>query len=297
MPQIDLTKVSPATFPNAEDDVFEFKCSATPHNELKKKLDRASSGFANAGGGCFIYGLDNNGNADGGVADTVGNQDLRDWLDQIIARVTPRPSYDIRLYNDCEGRGTLDAGNVVAAVSIFPSETAPHQAYDKKYYIRAGAHTLPAGHYIVEAIWAMRHFSKPRMTHLVRQRPDYGEVVQIGFVALTEAPAIDVELAMDPLPGSYSQGCCEFPVHIGVIDRNTPFFFDISTREEIRRHSNDEFILKLTYHDLASNSYTYQKTINLFRSMPSLRFFKKDIGDVVQSLDSIKEELVKRSDA
>lgn len=227
----------------------------------------------------------------------MGNQGLRDWLDQIVARVTPRLLYDIRLYDDCEGRGILDVGKVVAAVSIFPSETAPHQASDNKYYIRAGAHTLPAGHDIVEAIWARRHISRPRITHLVRESPDDGEVVQIGLVALTEAPAINIELTMEPLPGLYSQGCREFPVHIGVIDRNTPFFFDVSTREEIRRHPDEEFVLKVTYHDLGSNPYVHRKTIRLFRSMPSLRFFKKgiDVDGVVKSLDSIKQELAKRS--
>ncbi len=65
MPYIDLTKVSPATFPEAENGVFEFKRSATPEKELKKKLDRASSAFANTGGGCFIYGVDGSGDADG----------------------------------------------------------------------------------------------------------------------------------------------------------------------------------------------------------------------------------------
>lgn len=86
MSLIDLATISPANFPVDEDDVFEFKSSATPQNELKKKLDRAASGFSNSGGGCFIYGVDGNGNADGGVDPTVGKQDIRDWLDQIIAK-------------------------------------------------------------------------------------------------------------------------------------------------------------------------------------------------------------------
>ena len=101
-------------------------------------------------------------------------------------------------------------------------------------------------------------------------------------------------LAAEPLPGLYRPGCREFPVRIGVIDRNEPFFFDVSTREETRRNADDEFILKVSYHDLAGNEYEYCETICLFRSLPSLRFFEKDIKDVVESLNSIKQELASR---
>ena len=202
MPRIDLTKLSPSSFPTAEDDAFEFKRSGTPIKELKKKLDRAASGFANSGGGCFIFGLDGTGNADGGVAIKVERQDLRDWMDQIISSVTPTPEYEIRLYDDCEKRGLLDPDKVIAAVSILPSESGPHQAFDKKYYIRAGAHTVSAGHFIVEALWARRSIQKPILVHRLRAKPGANSIVQVGVVAVTDAPALNVEFTLSPLNGT-----------------------------------------------------------------------------------------------
>jgi len=163
MPKVDLSQLEPDDFPNSEDDTFEFKSSQSSDSEIKKKLDRAVSGFSNAGGGCFIYGVDDEGNADGGVNQKVGRQDLRDWLDQVITKIAPLPEYNIRLYEDCGNRGTLEHGKVIAAISISPSNIGPHQATDKKYYIRAGAHTEPASHYLVEAIWARRHMQKPKV--------------------------------------------------------------------------------------------------------------------------------------
>ena len=101
MPKVDLSQLEPDDFPNSEDDTFEFKSSQASDSEIKKKLDRAVSGFSNAGGGCFIYGVDDEGNADGGVNQKVGRQDLRDWLDQVITKIAPLPEYNIRLYEDC----------------------------------------------------------------------------------------------------------------------------------------------------------------------------------------------------
>jgi predicted HTH transcriptional regulator len=81
------TNMDLSFLPTAEDDEFEFKSSATPTNDLSKKLAAAGSAFSNSGGGWFIAGVDDKtGNADGGVAPTVGRQDLRNWVDQ--ARLT-----------------------------------------------------------------------------------------------------------------------------------------------------------------------------------------------------------------
>lgn len=238
--------------PRQEDDRVEFKGSRTPPKELGTKLACAVSGFANSGGGIFIAGIDSKtGDADGGltVNEFCGRQPLAEWADQFICQVSPIPCFHIELVENPDGRGTIDPDKAVLVVLIDESSNGPHMAPDHRYYIRAGRHTVHARHSIVEAIWAKRHLSKPRITHHVRPRPDDDEVVQVGLVALTDAPAIDVELAMEPLPGIYGKECREFPVQIGVIDRNTPLFFDVSTREAIRRHSDEEFNLTVTYHD------------------------------------------------
>jgi hypothetical protein len=292
MPHIDLTAITPSTFPGAEDDAFEFKSSATPPNELKKKLDRAASGFANAGGGCFIYGVDDNGDPDGGSNPTVGKQDLRDWLDQIVARVTPPPSYDIRIYDDSEGRGTLDSGNVIAAVSIHPSDTGPHQASDNKYYIRAGAHTLPAGHYLVEALWARRYAQKPVLTHILREKPSASGIVQVGVVALTDAPAIDVEVTLSPLNGLLANLAKYFPIRLPVVDRNNSFYLDVSLMHQVDKELSDDVKVSIAYKDYAGNTYKHESDVPLQNSLRPITIGTEAETKIARALEKLEKPLV-----
>jgi len=192
--KINLETFDLTQLPSVEDDHFEFKSSSTPHNELKKKLSCAVSGFANAGGGCFVVGVDGNGNADNGLSLKIGRQDLRDWVDQIVNEVAPVPKYDIKLISDPMGRGVIQPDSAVLLVAIHESYAGPHMAPDKHYYIRAGTHTVPAQHFIIDAIWAKRYFFKPRLTHLFRLKPEQERTIQLGILALTDAPAVDVKI-------------------------------------------------------------------------------------------------------
>ena len=79
-----------ATIPTAEDDLFEYKSSLTGDAKLAEKISAAASGFWNSGGGFFVAGVDGAGNPDGGIAQTVGRQSRRDWVDQHLARIEPR---------------------------------------------------------------------------------------------------------------------------------------------------------------------------------------------------------------
>ncbi|WP_298912853.1 ATP-binding protein [uncultured Nostoc sp.] len=135
MSKINLETFDLTQLPIAEDDNFEFKSSDTSYNELKKKLSCAVSGFANSGGGCFVGGVDGNGNADKGLLLKIGRQDLRDWVDQIISQVEPVPSYDLKLIQDPFGRGTIQTDSAVLLVVIHESYFAPHMAPDNHYYI------------------------------------------------------------------------------------------------------------------------------------------------------------------
>jgi hypothetical protein len=300
MPQSDpkrpeslRTLLTPSTFPNSEDDFFEFKSSQTPFNDLKTKLDRSVSAFANSGGGCFIYGVDSHGNADGGVSPNVGKQSLRDWLDQIITKISPTPSYDIKLYNDCEGRGTLNPGNVIAAVLIFASDSDPRQASDKKYYIRAGAHTIPAGHYIVEALWARRQVQKPVLRHVTRMKPSVREVVQIGVVALTDAPALDVEFTLTPLKGQLQKIKNLFPIKLPVIDRRTPFFVDVAIYSSVNDTLPNDVKVQVTYKDLKGQTYLYESEYPLQQSLPPTILGTESGIQIARSLERLEEVLSK----
>jgi len=177
--KINLETFDLTQLPSVEDDHFEFKSSSTPHNEFKKKLNCAVSGFANAGGGGFVVGVDGNGNADNGLSLKIERQDLRDWVDQIVNQVEPVPKYDIKLISDPMGRGVIQPDSAVLLVAIHESYAGPHMAQDKHYYIRAGAHTVKAPHFIIDAIWAKRYFFKPRLTHLFRRKPEQEQTIQL----------------------------------------------------------------------------------------------------------------------
>ena len=280
-----------------QDHKFEFKSSQTSPADLKKKLGCAVSGFANSGGGRFVAGVDDKtGDPDGGFAieNFVGRQSLRAWADQIVHQVEPTPRYEVEVVEDSHGRGRIDQGKAVLVVSVEESYYGPHMAPDRKYYIRAGVHTEPATQFIVEAIWAKRHFSKPRIAHILRERPDNAEIIQIGLIALTDSPAINIELKIEPLPG-FLKGTTlrEFPVTIGAIDSHFPFVFDIATRTDAEGHPDEEFTLSATYHDLASNPYPYEPRINLFRSLPSLRFFRTGLAEIADILRDLQRSVVK----
>ena len=284
----DLTQLPPV-----EDDRFEFKSSSTPHSELKKKLNCAVSGFANAGGGCFVVGVDGNGNADNGLSLKIGRQDLRDWVDQIVNKVEPVPKYDIKLISDPMGRGVIQPDSAVLLVAIHESYAGPHMAEDKHYYIRAGAHTVKAQHFIIDAIWAKRHFFKPRLTHLFRLKPEQEQTIQLGIIALTDAPAVDVKINLLPLPQMIRHCDSLFPLQISVIDRNNPFFFDVSTYYQAEERFGKDVYLEVEYYDLAGNFYPYKTPLEVSGSVSPITIGNDNPAKMVKALESINEVLLK----
>ncbi|MBX9654213.1 ATP-binding protein [bacterium] len=262
-------------------------------NDLKKKLSFAVSGFGNSGGGYFLAGIDGSGNADGGFPERIGNQDLRDWADQIIHQVGPTPSYEIKLLYDPKGRGVIYPNHCVLAVGIHESESGPHMAPDNRYYIRAGAHTVASRHFITDAIWAKRHFAKPRLTHAFRPKPDYHQAIQLGIVALTPAPAVDVEISLFPLGELLRENSKYFPLRIPMIDRDNPFFFDVTTWHQAEERFGNSVRLSVTYKDLANNSYKFEKAVSIANEMAPLVIGSDPMEKMAKALESI-EKLLKK---
>ncbi|BAS60433.1 MULTISPECIES: AlbA family DNA-binding domain-containing protein [Leptolyngbya] len=287
MLKIDLESFDLTQLPTAEDDHFEFKCSGVSMDDLKKKLKCAVSGFANSGGGCFVAGVDGDGNADGGVPLKVGKQALRDWVDQAVYQVEPTPSYEIKLIQDSAGRGEIKAGFAVLLVVIAESNAGPHMAPDKCYYIRAGAHTERAQHFIVEAIWAKRHLSKPRLTHSLRLKPDKELVAQLGVLALTDAPALNVSISISPLPRLLQNYSAQFPIKCSMIDRSNPYFFDIATYAGSSSEFDRDIVLNAEYDDLAGNHYVYSAAIQATSSLPPISIGGDPTNEIVKVLKSI----------
>jgi hypothetical protein len=293
----ELNAVEPydlSQLPSGETDEFGFKSSLIKHkDQLKNDLCRAVSAFANSGGGTFIAGVDGEGAPDGGLSLDIGKADLRDWVDKVVRNVAPTPNYEVRFGVASDGRGRIDGDKKVLVVVVKESTIGPHMAHDNKYYIRAGTHTEPARHFIVEAIWAKRYLSKPRIAHVVRPSPQDSEILQLGIVALTGAPAVDLRVGLSHMPMT-GKILHEFPLHVEVIDQQNPMFFDISTRECVRRSPKEhELELSVTYHDLASNEYEYKRTVNLERSVSSLRFFHEpiDLKSIERSLELIANSM------
>ena len=292
MLEINLETFDLTQLPSAEDGDFEFKSSSTPYDGLKKKLSCAVSGFANSGGGYFLVGVDGNGEADGGLPLKIGKQDLRDWVDQVVKQVQPVPRYDIKLIYDSMGRGTIHPSSVVLLVSIHESYIGPHMAPDYHYYIRAGAHTEKASHLIVDAIWAKRHFSKPRLTHLFRLKPGKEEAIQLGILALTDAPAVGIKINVSPLPQMLQHQKSLFPLQASVIDQNNPFFFDVTIYSQATKHFGDNVFLEVEYCDLAGNSYTYRTKVEVAGSLPPTCIGNDNPAKIVEALKSINNVLL-----
>jgi Putative DNA-binding domain len=284
----DLTNL-----PSVEDDEFEFKSSATPISELGKKLACAASGFANSGGGIFVAGVDGHGDADGGLPTSIGRQVLRDWVDQIIHQVEPTPMYELNLFEDSNGRGSINPNCSVLVVAFKESHYGPHMAPDHRYYIRAGAHTVPARHFIVDSLWAKRHSAKPRLIHTFRVKPENHQVVQLGIVSLTSVPAIDVEISISPLGELLKDLADYFPLFVPVIDPTTPFYFDVSTWTMIKERFGENVHLTLKYLDLSGNTYIYEAELNIERSFGPMRFGGNADDKIVKALESIEKSLKK----
>jgi Putative DNA-binding domain len=288
---IDLETFDLSQLPIAEDDDFEFKSSRTSFDGLKEKLQCAASGFANSGGGYFIAGVDSNGNADGGFTLKKGRQDLRDWVDQIVHDIVPAPKYDIKLIVDSGERGHINQDSAVLVLYVYESNIGPHMAPDNHYYIRAGAHTVPAKHFIVDAIWAKRHVSKPRLTHLFRLKPEKENVIQLGILTLTDSPAVDVNILISPLPESMKNVESLFPLKIPVVDRQIPFFFDIALFHEPTGSFSNDTSIHIDYSDLTGNRYTYVTRLELAGAIPPMIIGNDNDVKTIQVLESIEKTI------
>jgi hypothetical protein len=160
-------------------------------------------------------------------------------------------------------------------------------APDKRYYIRAGAHTVSARHFIVEAIWAKRHLAKPRLTYNFRFKPETQQVIQLGIVALTAAPAVDVQISFSPLPNLLSQSAHLFPLKIPMIDIENPFFFDATTWADASKRFGANVSLIVEYKDLSGNTYSLNETLNVAGAVPPLMLGQHPFERIAKAIESI----------
>ncbi|UFH54020.1 helix-turn-helix domain-containing protein [Spirosoma sp. KNUC1025] len=291
---IDVDKITIDQLPQDEDDYYEYKSSLTPDDKLKDKLQKAVSGFANSGGGFFIAGInDKTGEVDGGISLQIGRQSRRDWVDIVVSQIEPKPKYSVKLLDDVDGRGFLKEAHAVLIVAIEESTIGPHMAADNRYYIRNGAHTVPARHYIVEAIRAKRFSTNPKLSHVFRLKPGYEQVLQLGIVAITNAPAVNVILSLFPLPKLLKARAQDFPIKLPLIDQNNPFFFDVSLYFESEESFGRDVKLNIEYDDLLQNHYVQELVIGIESTPPIL--IGNPNKEIIGALNSIEKALLKLS--
>lgn len=241
--------------PDAESDQFEYKSSSTAAADLADKLARAASAFWNTGGGVFVAGVDNKGQPDGGIPCLIGKQTLRDWVDQALGTVTPAGPYGVTLIDRGDEDFDLRDDSAVLLVAFGTSHQAPHMAPDRRYYVRAGAHTVPASHFLVETIRASRGLQQPWLECLLRHAPvQGGAAVQLLVVAINEAPALDVRIQAEPIDGrtaGYSAG--SFPKRVPLIDRQNPFLLNLNSASALH---DAAFLVHLHFLDMKGREHS-----------------------------------------
>jgi len=287
---IELSSFDATTIPAEESELFEFKSGLTTPKELKKKLAAAASGFSNSGGGYFIVGVDANGDADGGIGKQIARQDLRDWADQIVNNIEPRTDYEIKLIDDTKGRGVLNPDSCILVVGFNESSVAPHMSTDGKYYVRAGAHTETARHFLLEAIWSKRNSQKPRLTHAFRKKPNVARVKQLGIVNLTSSPALNVQIELTPEPPIFTRLAPNtFPINVSIIDQTNPFYFDVCPTVNAAEEFGEHTELNVTYEDMLGNEYLLHSSLEVKDGSSPLQVGTDPLVRIANGIDEIKK--------
>jgi len=260
------------TVTEGENDEYEFKSSKISENDLMKEIQVSASAFWNSGGGVLLVGVDDNGHVDGGVPEVVGRQRLRDWVDRVLSHVEPAGPYLVKMIYSAGRRSAILPGRVVLVVAYGESNNAPHMAPDKRYYVRAGAHSDPAGHFLVEAIRARRRLQKPVLRGLLRSNAHTARVTELVLMSLNDTPALDVRLMFQDLPPQLQQQLDDHqPLYVPVIDRMHPFTMDASLfGMEENGFGKYTVKLRLSYQDLAGRPYDDTQVLDPTRNIAPL---------------------------
>ncbi len=280
------------SLPSEESGVYEYKSSKTKMDELKNKISVAASAFWNSGGGIFIAGInDKDGKIDGGIPKYVGRQNIRDWVDKVIKHTEPLGEYQVFVIEHSDLTREIEEEKAVLIINFNKSSLVPHMAYDKKYYIRAGAHSEAATHFQVEALHALRRFSKPSIRGVMKYHPTKPKIEELVIVSLNDAVALDISLTFDPFPLWLEEHFKDdFPLEIPVIDKNNPFRMEISGFGFRREAFGDEPIkLILAYKDILGNQYKSEQHISPQKNLQPMAIGE----DVREKLIKVIERLAK----
>jgi len=159
------TEADVLALPVGEHDWFERKAGALYDLKdlggIRAGLAKASSAFANTGGGSLVLGIEDDSTTFDGLPPTHGSTPTREWIEQLVPNLVSYPLVEFRVHEvqPDSAATTIPSGRVVIVVDVGDSPTAPHQcdyggggAQKYMYYMRQGGHSVPAPHHIVELI-------------------------------------------------------------------------------------------------------------------------------------------------
>lgn len=260
--------------PAGETDEYEFKSSliresSSYRSDLSSKITKTASALWNTGGGILIVGVDDAGKVDGGIPRLMGKQKLRDWVDMVLNTVSPVGPYTVRTIKPEKADTKIDPEHVVLVIAFGESFDLPHMAPDNRYYVRAGAHSNPAGHYLVEAIRARRGLNRPMLRALLRENPQKAGVVELTIVTINDLPALNVLINLDPVPPHLAEQLPErLPLTVPLIDRSNPFRMDIATMRRLAYWLGEvPFNVILQYEGVRAELFRDTQSIDHLRSL------------------------------
>ncbi len=290
--EIDLLELS------QEDETHEYKSSQIKDKDLGQKISIAASAFWNSGGGVFIAGLNDDGSIDGGLSNLVGRQHRRDWVDQYIKTTEPQGTYWIKIIDSDSSLSNtkIKPDQGVLVIGFEASLNAPHMAYDRKYYIRAGAHSAPAGHFLVEAIRSYKHFQSPQLIAALRRSERRSNVVELAIKCINDATALNVQISFNPLPKAIKENFSDrFPLAIPFIDKETPFYMELYYwRLRLEMFGEKPVELQVSYNDLTNKMFTYTQTIDVTNSIGPMTIGETDLEAIAKAIEKISVQLTSK---
>lgn len=280
--------------PKYEDDRYEYKSGMITFDKLGEKISIAASAFWNAGGGIFIAGIDDNGAVDGGIPAKNGKTKVSDWVDKIIANVEPIGAYYVKTIESNKTESRIKTDCIVLVIAFERSHLVPHMAQDKKYYIRVGAHSIPASHFIIEALRAYNRQIDPMVRGILRMHPTKSDIVQLVITSITDAAAIDVKVLFEPLPKTFDYDGIRdnFPLEVPLIDSQNPFCMDISIFPGGYKVFGDAPVtLKVNYKNIIGKDFEYTQVIDPKKNLGPIKIGSDIFMEIKKSINKVEDVL------
>jgi len=142
----------------------------------------------------------------------------------------------------------------------------------------------------VEAIHARRGQRSPFLRHLVRRKPESSGVIQIGILCLNNAPALDVEFSLDPIPPFMAN--TQFPLTATVITYDNPYYFDFHILT-MNDGGYGVFSIVISYSDMSGRKFSTSLAVDVDKQLgPNFGVGGiNEMRGVEQSINSIAEAI------